>query len=86
MTPKTDNELLAQQFPSRKVRFDENGEPWVSSHNPAMRERVREAYIKLYQSDEAGRQLVAVHQEFIARLDALIDEQNAREPKRKARV
>ena len=61
---------------SREVRLDEDGTPWTNQRDPLMRERIREVYRKLCETDESGRQLVAVHQEIIALLDALIEEAN----------
>ena len=73
---KSDAELIAmaKELPSRKVRFDENGEPWTNQPDPALRQRIRELYKKLCASGEEGSLLVATHQEFIVRLDALIED------------
>lgn len=64
------------ELKTRKVRLGEDGEPWTSQRDPILRDRIREVYRKLCESGESGRQLVAVHQEVIALLDALIEEAN----------
>jgi len=58
---------------SREVRLDADGTPWTSQHDPVLRERIREVYRKLCEEGESGRQLVAVHQEFMADLVAMIE-------------
>ena len=58
---------------SRQVRLDADGTPWTSQPDPVLRERIREVYRKLCESGETGRQIVAVHQEIIAMLNALIE-------------
>ena len=52
--------------------------PWTSQPDPVLRERIREVYRKLCESGETGRQIVAVHQEIIAMLDALIEQRRKR--------
>lgn len=58
---------------SREVRLDADGTPWTNTRDPVLRERIREVYRKLCDSGETGRQIVAVHQEIIASLEALIE-------------
>jgi len=58
---------------SREVRLDADGTPWTNQRDPALRERIREVYRKLCESGETGRQIVAVHQEVIAGLAAMIE-------------
>jgi len=65
---------------SREVRLDTDGAPWTSQRDPVLRNRIREVYRKLCESDESGRQLVAVHQEIIAHLDRLVEETKNRGP------
>lgn len=63
---------------SREVRLDADGTPWTNQRDPVMRERIREVYRKLCEEGESGRQLVAVHQEFIEELTALIQKKRRR--------
>ena len=63
---------------SREVRLDADGTPWTNQCDPIMRERIREVYRKLCEEGESGRQLVAVHQEFIADLVAFIQKKKRR--------
>ena len=63
---------------SREVRLDADGTPWTNQRDPVMRERIREVYRKLCEEGESGRQLVAVHQEFIADLHVLIKKKKRR--------
>jgi hypothetical protein len=55
---------------TREVRFDADGRPWTGQRDPVRRERIREVYRKLFEWGETGRQIVAVHQEIIAELQA----------------
>ena len=74
---------------SREVRLDADGTPWTSQRDPVMRERIREVYRKLCEEGESGRQLVAVHQEVIAELTAIIQKKKRRAagaPKRVGRA
>ena len=64
------------ELKTRQVRLGEDGEPWTSQRDPVLRARIREVYRKLCESGESGRQLVAVHQEIIAELDALVEAAN----------
>ena len=57
---------------SREVRLHADGTPWTNQRDPVMRERIREVYRKLCEEVESGRQFVAVHQEYIAEITALI--------------
>ena len=63
---------------SRQVRLDADGTPWTSQPDPVLRELIRGVYRKLCESGETGRQIVAVHQEIIAMLDALIEQRRKR--------
>jgi hypothetical protein len=58
---------------SLEVRLDADGTPWTNQRDPVLRERIREVYRKLCESRETGRQIVAVHQEVIAGLVAMIE-------------
>jgi hypothetical protein len=62
---------------SREVKFELNGTPWTSQREPVLRQRVLDAYRRLCDSGEEGRQLVAVHQEVVASLDAIIQQTEA---------
>jgi len=62
---------------SRDVRFEPNGTPWTSQREPDLRQRVLDAYRRLCESGEEGRQLVALHQEIVASLDAMIQQSEA---------
>ena len=62
---------------SREVRFEPNGTPWTSQREPDLRQRVLDAYRRLCESGEQGRQLVALHQEIVASLDAMIQQSEA---------
>ena len=68
--------FMATELISREVHLDANGAPWTSQRDPILRDRIREVYCKLCESGESGRQLVAVHQEIIALLDALVEDAN----------
>jgi len=63
---------------TREVRLDADGTPWIGQCDPVMREGIREVYRKLCEEGESGRQLVAVHQEVIADLEALIQKKKRR--------
>ena len=67
---------MSTQLISREVRLGADGAPWTSQRDPVLRARIREVYCKLCESGESGRQLVAVHQEIIAELDALVEAAN----------
>lgn len=56
---------------TREVRLDADGRPWTGQRDPVRRERVRDVYSKLCEWGETGRQIVAVHQEITADLQAL---------------
>jgi hypothetical protein len=56
---------------TRDVRLDADGMPWTGHSDPVRRERIREVYLRLFDWGETGRQIVAVHQEIIADLQAL---------------
>ena len=56
---------------TREVRLDADGMPWTGHSDPVRRERLREVYVRLFDWGETGRQIVAVHQEIIAELQAL---------------
>ena len=62
----------------REVRLDADGALWIGQCDPAMRERIREVYRRLCETGETGRQIVAVDQEIIADLDALIRKKQGR--------
>ena len=68
----------------REVRLDADGVPWIGRCEPVLREQIREVYRKLCESGETGRQIVAVHQEIAADLQAIIDKQNRRRQRRRA--
>ena len=57
---------------TRKVRLEPDGTPWTGQCDPVMRERIVDVYNRLCAMDETGRQIVAVHQEISADLEALI--------------
>lgn len=57
---------------NRTVQLDDDGELWTGHMDTGRRETLRDVYTKLCESGEDGRQLVAVHQELLRRLDALI--------------
>jgi hypothetical protein len=57
---------------SREVRLGPDGTPWTSQREPVLRQRILDAYQRLCESGEQGRQLVALHQEIVASLDARI--------------
>ena len=63
---------------TREVRLDADGTAWIGPCDPVMREGIREVYRKLCEEGESGRQLVAVHQEVIAELIALIRKKKRR--------
>jgi hypothetical protein len=63
-----DRVLLA----NRTVQLDDDGELWTGHMDTRRRETLRDVYTKLCETGEDGRQLVAVHQELLRRLDALI--------------
>lgn len=69
---------MATELTTREVRLDTDGEPWTGGTDPVLKERIRELYRKLCDCGESGRQLVAVYQELIATLDALIEDQKVR--------
>lgn len=62
------------ELKTRTVRLGEDGEPWTSQRDPVLRDRIREGYQKLCETGESGRQIVVVHQEIIAHVEALIEE------------
>ena len=62
---------------SRDVRLGPNGTPWTSQREPVLRQRILDAYQLLCESGEEGRQLVALHQEIVASLDAMIRQRKA---------
>lgn len=68
---------------SREVRLDADGTPWTSQPDPVLRERIREVYRKLCESGETGRQIVAVHQEITASLNAMAEAGRGRHRRRR---
>lgn len=71
---------------TRQVRFDADGTPWTSQRAPVLRERVIDVYRKLCAKDETGRQIVAVHQEISADLEALVRRKKRRAARTPTRV
>ena len=62
----------------REVRLDADGTLWIGQCDPAVRERIREVYRRLCETGETGRQIVAVHQEISADIEALIQRKKQR--------
>jgi hypothetical protein len=77
-TEVADRQKMSTTLVQRAVRFDGDGLPWSNQSDPVLRGRVRQVYCELCESGETGQQIVAVRQEIVARLDAIIESRKSR--------